>query len=444
MKNNNTLTRRTILKTATTLPLLTLGAAGVSHSMTNDTITDFKYDFDTPFNRTGVNSIKWDSAIAQYGAEKIKVPMTIADMDFKQMPEIKEAFLERIQYEGYGYETPPSSYFDAIIKWNKDRYGLEIKKEWIKNSTGLVAAMAPAMRALNPAGGKVVVMTPTYNGFFKEIKNVGMTMVTSPMKKVGSRWQMDLDDLEERFDDKTKILILCNPNNPTGEAWTVDELRALGDVCIRHGVTVLSDEIWAGCVRKEKTYTPYASIGEKYANTSITYQSAAKLFNQPALKVSYFFSQNTTLLDKVMNEGGHHDEVNIFGIIGTEVAFTHGHRWMSEMNSYLDESYEFLDGYINKHDNLPGIKFDKPDSLYLAWLDCSVLIAKLINAGELAQSGNIEHALSEWLIEKAGVQINPGVTYGIGGEGYMRMNIALPHSQLEEALDRIRNAIATI
>lgn len=412
--------------------------------MTSSTQTDYNYSFDQGFNRIGVNSIKWDAAIAQYGKDKIKVPMTIADMDFQQMPEVKEAFMKRIQYEGYGYETPPDSYFDAIINWNRDQYGLEIKKEWIRNSTGLVAAMAPAMRALNPVGGKVVVMTPTYNGFFKEIKNVGMRMVASPMKKVGKRWQMDLDDLESRLDDETKVLILCNPNNPTGEAWTTEELHDLGDVCIRHGVTILSDEIWAGCVRKDKTYIPYALIGEKYANTSITYQSAAKLFNQPALKVSYFFSQNQELLNKVMNDGGHHDEVNIFGLIGTEVAFTHGHRWMREMNDYLDENYDFLDDYINKQNQLPGIIFDKPDSLYLAWLDCSDLITKLIKAGELTNDENQESALSHWLIENAGVQINPGVTYGTGGEGYMRMNIALPRTQLEEALESMRSAIFAI
>ncbi len=290
----------------------------------------------------------------------------------------------------------------------------------------------------------MIVMTPTYNGFFKEIKSTGMRMVTSPMKKNGSRWEMDLDDLKSRLDDETKILILCNPNNPTGECWTAEELRALGNVCIRNGVTVLSDEIWAGCTRKSQKYTPYASIGDKYANTSITYQSAAKLFNQPMLKTSYFFTQNEALLNAVMNDGGHHNEVNVFGIIGTEIAFTKGHRWMSEMNQYLDDNFDLLDNYINEQNKIPGIRFNRPEATYLAWLDCSELIRKLVNAGKLAKSQTQERALSQWLIEKSGVQINAGINYGAGSEGYMRMNIALPRIQFEEALNRIEKAVAEI
>ncbi len=437
-------TRRVLLKAVGASSLITFSSAGTHYSLAQNNPSQYAYNFDNKINRVGVNSIKWDSAIAHYGEKKIKVPMTIADMDFQQMPEVKDAFLKRIKYESYGYETPPKSYFDAIIKWNRDLYGLDIKKEWIRNSSGLVAAMAPAIRALNPAGGKVIVMTPTYNGFFKEIKNTGMRMVTSPMKKNGSRWEMDLDDLESQLDDETKILILCNPNNPTGECWTAEELRALGDVCIRNGITVLSDEIWAGCTRKSHKYTPYASIGDKYANSSITYQSAAKLFNQPMLKTSYFFTQNDALLNAAMNDGGHHDEVNVFGIIGTEVAFTQGRRWMEEMNKYLDDNFDLLDSYINKQNKIPGIRFNIPEATYLAWLDCSVLIKRLTNADKLPKDQAPEKALSQWLIENSGVQINPGINYGIGGDGYMRMNIALPRIQCEEALNRIAKAVAAV
>lgn len=412
--------------------------------MATELTTKQHYDFDEVLNRVGVNSIKWDGAIAKYGREKVKVPMTIADMDFKQMPEVKEAFMERIQYESYGYETVPDSYYDAIIKWNNEQYGLEIKKKWIKNSSGLTAAMSPAMRALNRTGGKVVIMTPTYSGFIKEIKNAGMRVVMSPMKKSGNRWVFDLADLENQIDNETKCLILCNPNNPTGECWTADELRALGDVCLRHDVTVLSDEIWAGSIRKDKKFTPYASLGKKYAANSITYQSAAKLFNQPMLKTSYFFSENEKLLDAVMEKGGHHDEVNVFGIIATEVAFTKGHRWAMQMNNYVDENFEYMDEYINKQGKLPGISFIKPEGIYLAWLDCRELINKIIPNHTLASNQSPEAFISEWLMENAGVQINPGGAYGNGSDGYLRMNIAVPRVHLKLALDNLNVALEQI
>lgn len=444
MKNYEKNNRRSFLKKVSATSIVALSSPGTSIAMTTELNIKHQYDFDEILNRVGVNSIKWDGAIAKYGQKKIKVPMTIADMDFKQMPEVKEAFMRRINYESYGYETVPESYYKSIIKWNNEQYGLKIKKEWIRNSSGLTAAMSPAMRVINPTGGKVAIMTPTYSGFIKEIESAGMSVVMSPMKKTGNRWEFDLVDLESRFDDETKCLILCNPNNPTGECWSADELRALGDVCLRHDVTVLSDEIWAGSVRHDKKFTPYASLGQKYASNSITYQSAAKLFNQPMLKTSYFFTENQTLLDAIMKKGGHHDEVNVFGIIATEVAFTKGHRWARKMNEYVDENFVFMDNYINKQGRLPGITFEKPDGIYLAWLNCIDLINRIAPKDKLAPGQSSESFISEWMIDNAGVQINPGNAYGKGSDGYLRMNIAVPRSHLKLALDNLSKALEQV
>ena len=323
-----TSSRRKFLKTAglTTLIAASGQASSFARGKSQGKMNN-RYEFDKVFNRIGVNSIKWDGAIRKYGKDKIIVPMGIADMDFKQMPAVTKALMERIEHESYGYEMVTDEYYQSIIDWNKQRYGQEIKKEWIKNSSGLTSGMVPAMRGLNPAGGKVVVMTPTYSGFNIEIEKAGMRVEQSPMKKIHGRWKMDLEDLESRLDYETKCLILCNPNNPTGECWIADELRALGDVCIRHGVTVLSDEIWCDIIRKEQKYIPYASIGEKYADSSITYKSAGKTFNQAILKVAYFFTQNDDLMNAAMVGGGHQTEVNIFGQIATEVAYKKGAKW---------------------------------------------------------------------------------------------------------------------
>jgi cysteine-S-conjugate beta-lyase len=277
MKNNTVFNRRLFMKTAgiSTLMMAANSRYSFANGQSRGTLKS-RYDFDKVYNRVGVNSVKWDSAINRYGKDKIIVPMGIADMDFKQFPAVTKALQKRAEYENYGYETVSDSYYQSIIEWNKEHYDQTIKKEWIRNSSGLTSAMVPALRGLNPTGGKVIVMTPTYNRFNLEIDRAGMSVVQSPMKKKNDLWQMDLVDLESRLDYETKCLILCNPNNPNGNCWTADELRALGDVCLRHGITILSDEIWCDILRKGQKYTPFASLGEKYANICVTYKSAGK------------------------------------------------------------------------------------------------------------------------------------------------------------------------
>ncbi|MBT5185862.1 MAG: aminotransferase class I/II-fold pyridoxal phosphate-dependent enzyme [Kordiimonadaceae bacterium] len=444
MKKINNRTRRVFLKNAAATSLITaVGSVETIASAETQDNDRNDYGFDKVFNRIGVNSMKWDGAIEKYGKDKIKVPMTIADMDFKQMPAVTQALMERLQYEGFGYETPSDEFYQSIIDWQRNQHKLILKKEWIRNSPGVTDAIGPALRALNPTGGKVLVMTPTYSGFMHEIERVRMGIEMSPMKNISGRWEMDLVDLEKRIDSNTKCLILCNPNNPTGECWTVNELRKLGDVCIRNGITVFSDEIWADVVRAGKKYTPYASIGEKYANSSITFTSSAKVFNQPMLKVSYFYSKNVDLINAVMQNGGHHDEVNTFGIVATETAYRKGEDWMNKMNKYVEENFVYLESFVNELGELPGVTFSKPESTYFAWLECSELMQKIIQNESQTRNKDIsnpENLMSDWLIENAGVQLDPGINYGIGGEGYLRMNIAVSREHLTLALNNLSRA----
>lgn len=413
-------------------------------------------NFDEPYNRIGVNSIKWDSAIRRYGKDKIVMPMGIADMDFPVAPAITEALEKRTKNEIYGYETVSDSYYDAIIDWNKNRYGLEIKKEWIRNSSALKPGIVSALRALNPVKGKVILQTPTYSGFRGAINQAGMRVEMNPMKKINGRWQMDLEDLESRLDYETKCLILCNPNNPSGECWTADELRALGDVCMRHGVTILSDEIWCDFVRDGGRYTPYASIGEKYANTSITYKSVSKSFNQASLKVAYFFTSNQNLMNAAMIGGGHDQGTNAFGLVAAEAAYRDSEKWLDDVNSYLDDNFDYLVDYINKPGEMPGIEYSRPEGTYVAWLDCNGLKEKIAGPEQVKalhdkwrDEGNHrrvtpEMVMGEWFVENAGVQLNAGHSYGIGAEGFMRMNITVPRKQLKLALDNINKALKAL
>lgn len=453
MLKNYKADRRKFMLGAGVTSLLATTSAGRQMAMAQ---TGGGTSFDDVYNRVGVNSIKWDSAIKRYGKEKIIVPMGIADMDFKVDPSITAAINKRAENEIYGYETVSEDYYQAIIDWNKERYGLEIKREWIRNSSALKPGLVASLRGLNPIKGKVILQTPTYAGFTGAIQKAGMRVEMNPMKKIDGRWHMDLEDLENRLDYETKCLILCNPNNPSGECWTADELRALGDVCMKHGVTILSDEIWCDFVRDGGRYTPYASIGEKYAMHSITYKSVSKSFNQASLKVAYFFTANEDLMNATMIGGGHDVSTNTFGLIAAETAYREGASWLDNLNGYLDDNFTFLVDYINRPDEMPGIEYAKPEGTYVAWLDCNGLKEKIATPTDVKAlrdkwrgEGNNrrvtpEVVMTEWFVERAGVHLNAGHTYGIGADGFMRMNITVPHHQLKLALDNINKALKEI
>lgn len=445
--------RRKLLKaTAATAIGSTIGLKGATAAAQSSRTVNF----DQPYNRIGVSSIKWDAAINRYGKDKIVMPMGIADMDYPVAPAITEAIEKRSKNEIYGYEMVTDSYYDAIIEWNKERYDLEIKREWIRNSSALKPGIVSALRGLNPIKGKVILQTPTYSGFRGAINKAGMRVEMNPMKKVNGRWHMDLVDLESRLDYETKCLILCNPNNPSGECWTADELRALGDVCMRHGVTILSDEIWCDFVRDSGRYTPYASIGEKYANSSITYKSVSKSFNQASLKVAYFFTSSKDLMNATMIGGGHDEGTNTFGLVAAEAAYRDGTKWLDDVNSYLDDNFAYVIDYINTPGEIPGIKYSRPEGTYVAWLDCNELKEKIAGPAQVKalhdkwrDEGNHrrvtpEMVMGEWFVENAGVQLNAGHSYGIGAEGFMRMNITVPRKQLKLALDNMNKALKSL
>lgn len=455
MKKFNGQNRRNFMKGVGVTALMSAAGSGASMAMGQSMGGSGKgYDFDEIYSRIGVNSIKWDSAIRRYGRENITVPMGIADLDFRQHPAVVKALQKRATYDNYGYESLPGGFWESIIAWNKKRYNLDIKKEWLRTSQALKPGMIAAMRGLNPVKGKVIIFTPTYSGFNGAITKAGMQQVMSPMKKVDGRWKMDMEELEKRLDFETKCVILCNPNNPSGECWTADELRELGDTCIKHGVTVLADEIHCDYVNKGQKFVPYSSIGEKYANTSITYRSPSKTFGHANLKVAYFYTQSQELMDATMIGGGHDAGCNAFGLLACQTAFEEGEQWVDDVNDYMDANFDYLVEYVNERGNMPGVEYSKPEGTYLAWLDCNGIIDKVItddyrkayhdkmrDQGRRHSGLTKEMAFSEWLVDECGVQLNSGSGYGIGAEGFMRMNIAVPRSSLKTALDNMNMAL---
>ena len=456
MKNIIEMGRRKFMKSVGLSALV--GAAGTSGSLAmgqSSSMSGKGYDFDEEFTR--INSRKWEGAYNTYGRGNIDVAMGTADLDFKQVPQVVEALKKRAEYENYGYESTPDSFYEAIINWNKERYGQTIKKEWIKTSSALKPGMVSSMRGLNPVKGKVILLTPTYSGFTGAINKAGMTVEMSPMKRVNDRWTFDLDDLATRLDYETKCVVLCNPNNPSGEFWSADEMRGLGDLCIERGVTVLSDEIHCDFPNKGSKFIPYASLGEKYAETSITYRSPSKTFGHACLRVAYFFTQNEDLMNATMIGGGHEEGVNTFGIVAAETAFREGAGWIDDLNEYMNESFDYIVDYVNRPGEMPGVTFQKPDGLYLAWFDCNGLMEKVASpdrmrvfhdamsaAGRRHSGLTRELCMQEWIARNARIHIQPGSSYGIGSEGFMRMNIGVPRALITKALDNWNAALKSL
>ena len=407
------------------------------------------FDFDTPYSRMGTDCTKWDRQVAAFGMKKIVAGMGIADMDFKAAPCITKALMERMQHENWGYMTTPASHIESMVSWNKKRYGLEIKPETIVHSPSLHPAILSILRVYSPPGSKIIVQTPTYNAFFTDIRQVGCKAEENRLKLVNGRYQMDFEDLERRIDHDTNTLILCNPQNPTGNVWSKEDLMTLGEICLKRRVIVLSDEIHCDFVMKGQKYTPFASLpNEAVVRNSFTLKSASKSFNLAAMKCAYFFSTNPDFIATVKARG-HKEDISTLGMVAHRAAYSDGAEWLDQLVSYIDTNHEFVESYIKQ--NIPMIKYVKPQGTFLAWIDVSAVMDK-IGAERLAADANKKLApnaapvtpasiVERHFVEHAQVHMNNGVGYGAGGETRMRMNIGTSKKTLEAALSSLATAL---
>ena len=445
--------RRAFLQNAGMTALL--GAMGTGTAAASDAAdaalepVNGKYDFDTVYNRIGTDCIKWDQQIKTYGKDSIAVGMGIADMDFRTAPAISKALTERMQHENWGYLSIPSSYVQSIVSWNKRRYGVDINPELLLLTSGVHPGLIYALQAFSPRGSKVLVQTPTYNAFFTDIALVGCRAEESPLKLVDGRYSMDFDDLERRIDHDTNTLILCNPQNPTGNCWSREDLMTLGEICTRRRVVVLADEIHCDFVTKGNTYTPYSTLPNKdIVRNSLTFKSASKSFSLAAMKCAYMFSDNPDYIARV-KATGYRQEVNTLGMIANRAAYEQGEEWLNQLVTYIDGTMDYVESYIRS--NIPLIKFVKPQGTYLAWVDVSAVV-NAIGAKELAAEANKtkeasaslvtpEMIVERYLVKHAKVQLNPGSSYGYGGAGRMRMNVATSRKLVQVALTNIANAL---
>ncbi len=464
MNDKTKLDRRFFMKTAGAAALFgsALGtvpamAKGMGQSISMSTTINF----DEGYNRVGTNSIKFDLIKMFNPGKTLDVGMGIADMDFKTLPQVTDALKKRLEIENWGYEIPPLDYPGNIVDWNKRRYGADVPKGNILNCVGVLDGVLSILNAFGEAGDNVLLTTPNYSSFFTTIHHANMHEAMSEMKMVNGKYEVDWDDFEAQAAGGIKQYILCNPQNPTGNCWTADELRKMGDICNKNDVLVIADEIHCDFVMEGQTYVPYASIGEEYAQNSITLKSTSKSFNLAAHRTGYMFSHNRAYIDKVLKGGHQRLLLNIMGMIASNEALKHGDAYIDEQNAYLTENARYVEKYCA--DNIPLIKYKVHQGTYLAWLDVSALSEKLDAKNKAIEltAYNVENNvtatdffgvtsikkygtgdyLKEWFMDNARIDINPGENYGKGGMGYMRMNLATNRKTLTHALGNIEKAI---
>lgn len=377
-----------------------------------------KYNFDEPVVRRGTNCVKWDET-----ADPDIIPMWVADMDFRVAPAIQKALEDRVAHGVFGYNIVPESYYEAVISWFRRRHQWEISRESILYTTAVVPAVSCVIKALTMPGEKVLILSPAYNCFFSSIRNNGCEVLESPL---ASEFKVDWQDFEQKCaDEKTTLFLLCNPHNPCGRVWTLEELQRMYDICHRHGVTVISDEIHCELIMPGYEFVPFGTV----TDDCVVMNSPSKNFNTAGLQIANIICTNPEWrrrIDRAININEVCD-VNPFGIVALQAAYNDSEDWLDALNLYLWENYKALCDFFARE--MPQLKVTRLEGTYLVWVDHSAL-------------GISTDEFFNRLLDEGHVWVSAGTMYGPQtGEGFIRINIACPRSQLNEALRRIASVV---
>lgn len=379
--------------------------------------------FDRQVERRNTGSLKWDVSDGE-------LPMWVADMDFETAPEIRAAIMERAGHGIFGYSVIPEEWDQAYIGWWARRHGFVMEKEWLVFCTGVVPAISSIIRKLTTPGENVLIQTPVYDIFFNSILNNGRNVLESPLIYEGGAYQMDFADLERKLSDpQTTMMILCNPHNPVGKIWDKETLARIGEVCRKHHVIVVSDEIHCDLTEPGTNYIPFASVSEKCREDSITCIAPTKAFNLAGIQTAAVSVPNEVLRHKVWR-GLNTDEVaepNAFAIGAAVTAFTKGEAWLDALRDYISENRRIAEDLIRE--NIPNIKAVPSQATYLLWLDCR----RVMGCGP---------RLCGYIREATGLYLSEGSRYGKAGEGFLRMNLACQKSKLHDGLERLQKGVA--
>lgn len=389
-----------------------------------------KFNFDKIIDRTNNFSAKWSEMNKNFGTNNL-LPMWVADMDFLTAPCVMEALKDRLEQGIFGYTTRPSSYNESIVNWLDNRFSWKINQEWLMFSPAVITSISLLIQNLTQKNDKIMIQEPVYSPFHNIVESNERNLVISPLVKLDDgSYVMDYEDIEAKIKD-VKVFILCNPHNPVGRVWTREELTRLGEICLKHNVLVISDEIHSDIILKNHKHTPFASISKEFSENTITCMAPTKTFNLAGLQSSFLVISNPYYYE-VMDKAFSILDIkrnNAFSLVATEAAYNYGEDWLYELIKYIEDNVDFAIDYIKNH--IPQLKVKKPEGTYLLWVDFSNL--------------NVDKKdLKNALINKGRIALSDGSSFGIGGDGYYRINLACPRSMVLEGLKRIEFAIKSL
>jgi cystathionine beta-lyase len=386
------------------------------------------WNFDEEVRREGTDCIKYDLRQEVFGRGDV-IPMWVADMDFKTPGFIVDKLRNRLGHEIYGYSFRSADYYESIRKWFLSRHNWKIEQEWICFCPGVVPALNICTLSFTRPGDSIIVQPPVYFPFFSAVESHGRNLVYNQLTEKNGKWEMDFESLIDSVDEHTKMIIISNPHNPVGRVWSDGELSKLAEICLENEIVILSDEIHCDLVLPGFCHTPTARISNKISEITVTCIAPSKTFNLAGLSTASVIIPNP-VLRKYFNkkiEDIHIGNGNIFGTIASAAAYSEGHEWLSALMDYIDQNVEIVMKYCREL--IPEIVPVQPEATYMIWLDCR-------------KFGMTAKELQNFFIEKAGVGLNEGSTFGPGGEGFMRMNVGTTHKILTRALEQIEKAVA--
>ncbi len=392
--------------------------------------------FDEIIDRKNSNSMKWSVGQKFLSADEFAanpLPMWVADTDFRTPRPVIDALHEAVEHGVFGYPGGATkSYLDAVVGWQAKRFGWDVAKDWVIQTSGIITTLKTAIQAFSSPGDSILIQPPVYGHFHGDVLMNGRHLAYAPLERTESGYRFNEKIFEAAIQGNTKIFILSHPHNPTGNVWSEEELRTMGEICLRHGVLVLSDEIHQDLIiNPDKKHIPFASLSEEFAQNSITCTAPSKTFNLPGLQSANVFIPNRRLREDLLRQYDRNmfPLVNTLGMVAAEAAYAHGEPWVDEMLDYVRGNHVQFRDAINSA--TPKVKVLPMDSLYLAWVDCRGL-------------GMDADALTKFMLTKARVWLDKGQKFGAEGHGYMRANLGCPRSTVDEAIRRITQAIAEL
>ncbi len=388
-----------------------------------------KYDFDGPVDRKNTCCVKYDSLEAVYGRNDL-LPMWVADMDFETPDFIMDALRKRLEHPVLGYACEHPDYWPSVVDWQKRRNGWEIDPSFLAFIPGIVKGIGMVVNVFTKPGDKVIIQPPVYHPFRIVPQSNGREIVWNPLRLTEKGYEMDLEHLESVIDG-CRLMILSNPHNPAGVAWPVETLRRLAEICRNHGVIVISDEIHSDMYLFGRKHVPFATVSDAAREISITFAAPSKTFNIAGIITSYCVVPDDRLRECFFGwlHANEMDAKGIFPPVATSAAYRNGDSWLEQMLEYVEGNILYLEDFCREH--VPGIVPMRPDASFLVWLDCRGL-------------GLRREALNSLFVDKAGLALNDGAMFGPGGEGFMRMNVGTRRAVLEEAMERLAAAVASL